>query len=154
MHPTVLPFRTPDGTMACYVELCLTPPACNAQVTLGYFPGDQPLSDQLTETIPYCSKPDCGSGFGARQRHDHGARMYPLPDATGYLALCAKVRAEELAKARDWATPGAGIRVRVAVPPDRDITRPRQASSQPASRRVSTSERSHHLRMVPAGLRT
>ena len=48
----------------------------------------------------------------------------------------------------------ARARVRVALPPDRDITRPRQASSQPASRRASSSEHSHHLRMVPSGLRT
>jgi hypothetical protein len=31
--------------------------------------------------------------------------------------MCHKVRAEELVKSGDWATPGAGIRARVAVPP-------------------------------------
>ena len=41
--------------------------------------------------------------------------MYPLPDATGYLASCA-TKSGELAKARDWATPVAGIRVRIALP--------------------------------------
>jgi hypothetical protein len=31
-----------------------------------------------------------------------------------------KIRPVELAKSREWATPSAGIRVRVAVPPARD----------------------------------
>ena len=31
-------------------------------------------------------KPDRGSGLAALQLGDHGARMSPMPDATGYLA--------------------------------------------------------------------